>query len=153
MDLYLVQHAEAKKEDEDPARPLSDKGVADITRVAQAALPLLHGIDTVFHSGKLRARQTAEILARHVEPAGGIRETDGLAPLDDPALWAERLKGMDRPVILVGHMPHLEKLSLSLLTAEKDRAMATFTMGGMLCLRRDDEGTWTVGWRVTPGEV
>jgi phosphohistidine phosphatase len=153
MDLYLVQHAEAKKEDEDPARPLSDKGVADITRVAQAVLPLLHGIETVFHSSKLRARQTAEILARHVEPAGGIRESDGLAPLDDPALWAERLIGMDRPVILVGHMPHLEKLSLALLTAEKDRAMATFTMGDMLCLRRDDEGTWTVGWRVTPGEV
>ncbi|MCK7508661.1 MAG: histidine phosphatase family protein [Desulfobacterales bacterium] len=93
MDLYLVQHAEAKKEDEDPARPLSDKGVADITGVAQAALPLLHAIDTVFHSGKLRARQTAEILARHVEPAGGIRETDGLAPLERSCPVGGTVKG------------------------------------------------------------
>ncbi len=34
MFLYLVRHAEAKREEEDPARPLSEKGLEDITKVA-----------------------------------------------------------------------------------------------------------------------
>ncbi len=34
MFLYLVQHAEAKREEEDPLRPLSENGLRDIKKVA-----------------------------------------------------------------------------------------------------------------------
>jgi len=37
MFLYLVQHAEAKKEEEDPARGLSEKGLQDIKKMAAYA--------------------------------------------------------------------------------------------------------------------
>ena len=32
MFLYLVQHGDAKREEEDPARPLSEKGLRDISQ-------------------------------------------------------------------------------------------------------------------------
>jgi phosphohistidine phosphatase len=46
MFLYLVQHAEAKKEEEDTSRPLSERGIQDITKVAlyvsQLNIPMSH---------------------------------------------------------------------------------------------------------------
>ena len=32
MRLYLVQHGEAKPEEEDPERPLTDRGASDVRR-------------------------------------------------------------------------------------------------------------------------
>ncbi len=37
MNTYLVQHAEAKTEEENPERPLTTKGRDDIGRVARLA--------------------------------------------------------------------------------------------------------------------
>ena len=34
MNVYLVQHAQAKTEQEDPERPLSEKGQTDINKAA-----------------------------------------------------------------------------------------------------------------------
>lgn len=47
--------------------------------------------------------------------AAGIAEADGLAPLDDPSIWAERLQGVAQDTVLVGHLPHLRRLSYSIL--------------------------------------
>lgn len=63
MRLYLVQHGEAKKEEEDPLRPLSERGREDVQRVAKYVEKLDIKASIIFHSGKLRAKQTAEILA------------------------------------------------------------------------------------------
>ena len=35
--LYLVRHGQAKGQDEDPQRPLTDRGADDVTRVARLA--------------------------------------------------------------------------------------------------------------------
>jgi len=81
MKLYLMQHGEARPEQEDPARPLTDRGRAEVERVARAAARLDLGIAQVIHSGKLRARQTAEIVAACLEPAPALGEMRGrLAP-------------------------------------------------------------------------
>jgi phosphohistidine phosphatase len=82
--LHLVQHGEAKPEAEDLARPLSDRGREEVERVARHAASLGLWVAEILHSDKLRARQTAEIFARHLSPPRGIRETDGMAPEDAP---------------------------------------------------------------------
>jgi phosphohistidine phosphatase len=150
MFLYLVQHGEAKREEEDPARPLSDKGIEDVKRVAFFASRLEITVEEVLHSGKLRARQTAEILADYLKVTKGVSESVGLVPLDDPTLWAEKLKTKENSLVLVGHLPNLGWLSSLLLSGDKEKNIIAFKMGGIVCLRRDDAGKWSLQWMITP---
>jgi phosphohistidine phosphatase len=150
MLLYLVQHGEAKREEEDPQRGLTDKGTQDVGAVAVYARRMHARPERIFHSAKLRARQTAEILAGLLEPRGGMDQAGDLLPLDDPALWAARLAGMHEDAMLVGHLPFMARIAGLLLCGDKERACVDFTMGGIVCLRRSEDGTWAVAWMVVP---
>jgi phosphohistidine phosphatase len=108
VQLYLVQHGQAKTENEDPERPLTNKGVDDVARVARHAVEQL-GVRgaRVAHSGKTRARQTAEIWGGLLDT--DIEQADALAPNDDPTTWVERLNADADDILLVGHLPHLTR--------------------------------------------
>lgn len=150
MLIYLVQHADAKKEEEDPARPLSERGMKDIEKVASYVSQLGVKIHKIFHSNKLRAKQTAEVLTATLKPEKGMSEVDGLAPLDDPNIWATRLKDVPDDVMLVGHLPHLARLSSLLLCGNTDKNTVSFRMGGIVCLKMDEVGVWSLQWMLTP---
>jgi phosphohistidine phosphatase len=154
MVLYLVQHAEAKTEEEDPARPLSENGVKDIRKVALHLSKLSLTISRILYSKKLRARQTAEILSEYMRPAEAVTESDGLASLDDPSAWVGRLKyltaSITENIVLVGHLPHLGKLASLLLCGDPKHNMISFKMGGVVCLARDEKGNWSLQWMITP---
>ncbi len=150
MNLYLVQHAEPKRKEEDPQRPLSEKGKADIRKVADFVVKHMGiRVKSIMHSGKLRARQTAEILAEYLNPPEGIKEVEGLEPLADPSIWVNRLIETQEDTMLVGHLPHLMKLSSYLLCQDVNKKIVDFRMGGMVCLSRD-ESIWSVQWMVIP---
>jgi phosphohistidine phosphatase len=153
MNLYLIQHAEAKREEEDPSRDLTDKGLKDISRVAQFVGSLNLRVSQIFHSGKTRAWRTAEVLAPELQAPQGGRPTEGLAPLDDPAIWAGRLAPMTEDTVLVGHLPHLARLAGLLLCGDREKAPITFKMGAVVCLNRSAEGAYAVAWMVTPEMV
>lgn len=151
MNLYLVQHAEPKRKEEDPNRSLSEKGWSDIRKVA--AFVAEHTdiqVSAIMNSGKARARQTSEALAEYLNPSDGIKEVDGLEPLADPSTWAERLAETKEDIILVGHLPHLSKLSARLLCQDENESIVDFQMGGIVCLGRDESCIWTVRWMVIP---
>jgi phosphohistidine phosphatase len=153
MFIYLVQHADSKKEEEDPARPLSEKGIRDITKVSFYVSQFNLSFEAIYHSPKLRAKQTAEILSKNIKPAKGILEADGLAPLDNPDIWAERLANMQTDVVLVGHLPHLAKLASLLLCGDAGKNVVSFRMAGIVCLKRDEAGAWSLQWMITPDMV
>lgn len=157
MTLYLVQHAQARPREEDPRRPLSEKGLSDIRKVG-AFLAEREAVKAsrILHSGKLRAEQTAEILAEYLHP-DSVSATDGLNPLDDPALWAGRLKETDEDLMLVGHLPHMSKLAALLLippaaglAQDEDKPIVAFRNAGVVCLGRDEAGAWSLRWAVMP---
>ena len=150
MFLYLVQHAEAKREEEDPARDLTEKGQVDIESVAHHLKRLNVQVRQIFHSGKTRAKSTANVLARHLKPATGVSEAPGLAPLDDPEIWAGRIAKTDEDIMLVGHLPHLAKLAAILMSGDKERSVVNFQMGGVIRLRRIEVGQWVVDWMLVP---
>ncbi len=150
MFLFLVQHAEAKSKEEDPGRDLTEKGRQEMQRVADYLGKRNLAINQIFRSGKTRAATTANVLAGSLKPSRGSFETDGLAPLDDPAIWAGRLAPMTESLMLVGHLPHLARLAALLLCGDKEKSVIHFKMGGVLCLRRDQEGFWGVEWMVIP---
>lgn len=149
MRLYLVQHGEAASKEEHPDRPLTDKGTSDIGRVLDA-LPGRLPIDRILHSEKTRARQTAELIADRLAPPSGVGEADGLAPDADVTIWCRRLKGDERALMLVGHLPHLARLASLLLTGDPDASVVTFRPGGIVCLERGEQGEWSVCWMVIP---
>ncbi|HCC69290.1 MAG TPA: phosphohistidine phosphatase SixA [Nitrospiraceae bacterium] len=153
MLLYLVQHAEAKREEEDPARGLTDKGLQDIKNVGNYVAGLKIKVGQIFHSGKTRALQTAQILADYLEFEKELSQTDGLSPMDDPQIWFERISQTDEDTILVGHMPHLGRLAGFLLCGDKDSGPINFKMAGIVCLRRFDDGHWAAEWMITPEVV
>jgi phosphohistidine phosphatase len=150
MVLYLVQHVEAKREEDDPARYLTGKGRRDIESVAHHLKRLNVQVKQILHSGKTRAQSTANVLARHLKPPAGVSEAPGLAPLDDPEIWAGRIAKMDEDILLVGHLPHLGRLAAILMTGDKERSVVNFQMGGVVRLRRMEAGQWAIDWMVVP---
>ncbi|HUI67836.1 MAG TPA: phosphohistidine phosphatase SixA [Nitrospirota bacterium] len=150
MFLYLAQHGEAKREEEDPARGLTDKGVQDVRKVAAYAQKMNLRIGRIFHSGKTRAMQTAQIFADYLKPEKGGSATDGLAPMDDPAIWATRISEMQENTMLVGHLPYMVKLAGLLLCGDKEKMFIDFKMGGVVCLMRFDDGRWAMEWMLVP---
>ncbi len=150
MRLYLMQHGKARSGESDADKTLTEEGRAEVERVAAFlahTAPAKHG--RLLHSGKTRARQTAEILAAAV-PTLRVEPTDGLAPMDDPAIWAERARDLHEAVTLVGHLPHLSRLASLLLTGSPEGQVVSFTNGGMVCVERTPEGSWTLRWSVVP---
>jgi phosphohistidine phosphatase len=140
--LYLVQHGQAKAEVEDPERPLTEQGVEDVAWVAHHAIEQ-HGVRParVVHSGKMRARQTADIWGRLLGIE--VERGDALAPNDDPTAWARRLDTETDDLMLVGHLPHLARLAALLVTGDTDRSVIGFRQGGLAGLERTDAG-WVV---------
>lgn len=150
MRLYLVQHGESKSEDVDPARGLTDKGLADVRKVAAFLRPSKISVAAVWHSGKTRAAQTAEALVPVMNVVRGVVRHDGLAPKDPVEVVAESVTPLSEDLMLVGHLPFLSKLASLLVAGSESADVAAFKMGGVVCLERDPSGVWRIRWMVTP---
>jgi len=150
LNLYLVRHGEAKREEEDPERHLSERGREEVRRIAMFLGAGDAKPEMIFHSGRARARETAEMIAEQVGCDGEARETDGLGPRDDPQLWASRLFGEERDTMLVGHLPHLSKLASILLFGSDEREALDFDSAAVACLGRGGDGAWRLRWMITP---
>ena len=141
--VYLVHHAEAVEPDVDPQRPLTAAGREHAERLAEEAARRQVKPAVIWHSGKLRARQTAEAFRRLCNPLAEFSAVRGLQPTD-PVEWIhDRLLGENRDVMLVGHMPHLPRL-FERLTRES----ASFPMHGLVAIEWDGE-EGRVGWRIS----
>lgn len=147
MDFFLVRHGEAKAEREDARRPLSERGWKDAERVARAAAEKIK-IDAILHSDKIRARETAEIFGR-VLSIGAVRETAGLAPEDDPLVARAELEAADKPLMLVGHLPHLARLVALLVAGDSEKRVADFSPATIVCIARDGR-KWRLNWTMSP---
>jgi len=145
MIVYLVQHGKAKNEEEDSERPLSDEGRAEVEKVAARAAKLGLGCQ-VMHSPKLRAKQTAEIFASHFKTDAS--EMEGLKPMDDPIIAKDFIESQDADVMLVGHLPHMNKLASLLVLEDGAVDLVAFRNGAIVCLERDEK--WRLKWILTP---
>ena len=150
MHAYLVQHGKAKPAEEDPNRGLSDEGRNEVTRIAEFLRELRITISLIQHSGKLRAEETAHILASSIRCTAGPCHGEGLNPSDDPAETATFLNVYTDDVLIVGHLPHLERLTSLLLTGNPDRRPVQFRNGGVVCLEKESNGTWSLVWAIVP---
>jgi phosphohistidine phosphatase len=149
MELYLVQHGEAKPEAEDPERPLTERGAAAVRRMAAWAAQVGVRVAQIRHSGKTRAEQTAALLAEQLDPANGVIAVDGLKPNDDVGSVAKAFQAEHGPVMLVGHLPFLSRLASLLVAGNPEGGVIRFQQGGIVCLVQE-VGKWTVNWVMLP---
>jgi len=149
MKLYLVQHGNALSEHEDPARPLSQQGREDVAKVASFIKPLGLAVD-LWHSGKARASETAEILSHSLKLGKDMVEHAGLAPDDDVEEMAAAVMASQDDIMIVGHMPFLNKLASLLLSDVESASIVGFKQGSVVCLNCSEECNWQLDWMVTP---
>jgi phosphohistidine phosphatase len=145
VNLFLVHHGDAVGPEVDARRPLSAEGLKATERIAAEAAARGARPAVVWHSGKLRARQTAEAFWRACNALAEFSATRDLQP-DDPPEWIrDRLRRDSRDILIAGHFPHLPRLLALLLPS----AAGQFPLHGLVALVADaDRETWTELWRL-----
>lgn len=147
--LYLVQHGEARPKSESPERPLTDPGREVVSRVAEWSMRMGISVDQIRHSEKLRARQTARILADRLQPQQGVAEVPGMGPKDDVWPILESLRQCPRRMMFVGHLPFLSRMASMLLVGHAEPAVIQFQYGALVVLTRQQD-QWQVSALVPP---
>ena len=151
MELYLVQHAESKTKEEDPERGLTDSGFANVRKTAGFVKKLDISVETIYYSDKLRAKQTANGLAEGINSVTGLKQRDGIAPMDDISSMKDEIQGSDKNLMVVGHLPYMAKLASALLCGNENQNVVSFQNSCIIKLVRDEENKeWSVKWMITP---
>lgn len=150
MKILLDQHGDSLPEHGDPERRLSDRGRDDVMGMARLLGASGVRVRRICHSGKLRARQTAELLAPHVASDAIVETVAGLHPNDSVEPMADRIAGWSDDALLVGHLPFLARLAARLLGAWGERPVIAFQPGSIVCLERDAAGIWVIAWMLRP---
>ncbi len=148
MYLYVLQHGEAVTEEIQPERPLSEQGIRDIRILALHMQNMGVQLGNIFHSGKLRAQQSAELIAETISPEIQPVQTAGLNPNDDPMEIVEDIEQMDENILLVSHMPFVSRLCSTLLTGSAEAGFASMP-GTLFCLKKADD-RWQLAYMLRP---
>lgn len=150
MNLYLIRHGDAADGPVDAKRPLTPLGREQARRLAD----FLHRHDlrvrAVWHSGLVRALQTANVIQSAVRSDDGLVARPDLGPMDKTAPVAKAIAKSDADLMIVGHEPFLGKLAARLVTGRAKRPILSLEKGAMVCLGRESDDHWTILWSVTP---
>jgi phosphohistidine phosphatase len=145
--IYLVHHGDAVGPEVDPARPLSARGVEAVRRLADEVARRGAQPECIWHSGKLRARQTAEAFWRACNPRATFSAIRGLQPSDPPMWLRDHLAGESRDVMAVGHMPHLARALRMMVGEDPDQSQRDFPLHGVVALESAGD-LWVEKWRI-----
>ena len=144
-----MRHGETLSGVPDGRRPLSERGRSAVTALAQRAMARGVAAAWIYHSGILRAQQTAELVAEVLTPAEGVRELAGLCPDDDPFIVQAELAAASQPIMLVSHLPYVGRLASLLISGDSDGSVIEFAPATLACMTRDT-GRWKLRWSISP---
>ena len=143
-----MRHGEAVSGVRDWQRPLSDRGRAQVRAVAGRARSRGVSVAWVYHSGILRAQQTAELVTAVLAPEQGVQEISGLCPDDDPVIVKAQVDDVARSVLLVSHLPYLGRLAGLMTTGNAEHSGIEFAPATLVCLTRHANG-WKFDWSLS----
>ena len=148
--IYFAQHGLAVDKSENPDRPLSAEGIRQTQAIADQLENASIPISQIFHSGKLRAQQTADIFANTFQTPStmpAVTPLDYLSPNDDIDKLVTNLNFNN--ALYIGHLPYLDKLISFLTTVDEAVKMIEFRNSGVVCLGKNNE-TCFIRWYITP---
>lgn len=137
MKVYLVRHAEPELQKTDPG--LSQYGRQQAFHLAEILQTKNISIPFIYHSEKLRARETAEIIAGFIKPKPLLKEKIGIAPDSNPAIIAAELNTLKKDIMIVSHLPFLPALVCELTKYHQNKTSFEFGLTSCLCLVQKDE--------------
>ena len=151
MKVYLVRHGDALSKIQDETQPLSDKGNNDVVKVSKF-LKNNHDIGHVkiFHSEKLRAKQTATIIANSLKLQKQLIESKDLKPNDEPDVILAEINLSVKNTIYVGHMPFMDKLVSLMVMGDYGHHLVEFETGTVVCLQKGLNDKWIIEWIIRP---
>jgi phosphohistidine phosphatase len=157
MKVFLVRHAIAhernrKRWPNDALRPLTPAGKQKFRKAARGLATVLPTSAALLTSPFVRARHTAELLAREVgrKKIVEMRELASGEPAREVFTMLRARK--DEAVVLVGHEPNLSTL-LSACLSEHARLKIDFRKGGAACIEfpgRIEPGRARLVWLLPP---
>ncbi|WP_414664618.1 phosphohistidine phosphatase SixA [Horticoccus sp. 23ND18S-11] len=153
MLVYLIRHAHAVDAGEDPERPLSDRGTAQVRSIA-AFLKQTKEFqpEEFWHSPLVRSQETAALLAKRLHLDVSVTLMPDLEPEDDPRAIARRIKAATVPIAIVGHEPHLSSLASLLIAGKPEPAKFVMKKAAVLALEGIGDH-WMVRWHIHPDLV
>lgn len=148
MKIYFARHGTAESQAAtDP--DLAPSGRDEVLRVAAFLGEQNLEIETIFHSGKKRAEETARLLGEHIAPRCPVEGKVGLKPNDPVLPLIQEVETLENPVLFVGHLPFIDRFLSCLLLGEETLGFIDFAAGSVSCLQRES-GAWQLAWHVTP---
>ncbi|MFA6600121.1 MAG: phosphohistidine phosphatase SixA [Candidatus Omnitrophota bacterium] len=159
MELYLMRHGEALSASKDPLRGLSSEGRSQARRTAGILKERGIRPTHIWHSSKLRAKETALEVSRVLSLADMPRQEEGLDPDDQPdrtvmAVDALACEQPEARLLIVSHLPFLPHLVAALENSPGGLPTTEFPEAGIACLSPNGRGTWRIEWQATPdGEI
>ena len=107
-------------------------------------------VDKIYHSGKMRAHQTAEIFAEKLIVNGDVIPIDGINPKDSAEAFAKKIANLKPNTMIVGHLPFMAKLVSLLVTGKEEPILVAYRPASVVCLVQDEEKHWHIGWMLRP---
>lgn len=148
MKLYLVRHGKYVTDDTITSCPLSDEGRLDILRLANQLEKAKLQIPHVFHSSKIRALATAQILAKVVNQSR-CEFLEGLEPNDLIMPMLKKILQYTDDVMIVGHLPFLSKLTSMLLMYDENANLVNFLPGTAVSINCENNHS-NIDWVLSP---
>jgi phosphohistidine phosphatase len=142
LKVYLIRHGEARMDGE---RHLSQKGIEEVNSVCRKILEKKITVDEIFHSGKVRAKETCEILVNKVFKNSKVTISDDLSPESDISIWGTILNTTVKDLLLVGHLPYLSDL-VYYLSGDH----IGFQTADIVCLEQKAPSKWEFCWKIEP---
>ncbi len=154
MLLFLVRHGEAKSKEINPDRHLTDNGKKEVEKTAEFMKSFNLQVHAVWHSGKTRAEETAQLLGEAFTIEDGIIAREGLTPNSPTPPIRDEIIQLNKNLMIVGHLPFMGKLASLLLSEQESPNIINFEECGILCLERgENNNQWFIHWLISPGLI
>jgi len=152
MRLYLVRHGEAVVSDNGGDVALSEWGKFEVEKSGTKIADRIDNLDIIFHSNKLRAHQTAKIIQTKLkfDATVPMNEMEGLKPNDSAEEIAEWAGQVQNDIMLVGHLPFMNKLAGILLKESEKNYSLSFGTASVASFERGKSGDWMLLWFFNP---
>ena len=136
MDIYILRHGKAEERSQnitsDSKRRLTEVGKKELEYIGKAIKNLDIEFDLVVSSPLVRAKQTADIILKHVKiKKKSILVWDELKPEISVETTLKKLSRINSSssILLIGHEPHLSNL-ISNIISNSDNVDISLKKGG-----------------------
>ena len=64
--------------------------------------------------------------------------------------WEEEIENHTDDIMIVGHLPHVSKVTSKFLINDEEKEIIDFQESGLVCLVKNEKGKWSIRWMITP---